>query len=197
VELVALDVGGGFPASYGHDPRRAKAFDARLPELMRTCGITSQNGLLRPVADRRAGPRDRRPLAAVIVRVLLKKGRRLYINDGIWGSLSDSWTGKITLPARLIHDPARKRRSGNPRDLVPFRVCGATCDSVDILSRPFWLPETVDTGDWIEIGHIGAYSLGLRTRFNGFYPDTFVQVETPFDKEEGAKGFAAIETMAD
>jgi ornithine decarboxylase len=134
---------------------------------------------------------------SVIVRVLLKKGRRLYINDGIWGSLSDSWTGKITLPARLIHDPARKRRSGNPRALMPFRVCGATCDSVDILSRPFWLPETVDTGDWVEIGHIGAYSLGLRTRFNGFYPDAFVEVETPFDKEVGAKGFAAIETMAD
>jgi diaminopimelate decarboxylase len=34
--------------------------------------------------------------------------------------------------------------------------------SVDILSRPFWLPETVDTGDWIEIGHIGAYSLSLQ-----------------------------------
>ncbi len=77
-----------------------------------------------------------------------------------------------------------------------FRVCGATCDSVDILSRPFWLPETVDTGDWIEIGHIGAYSLGLRTHFNGFYPDTFVEVTTPFE-DEGAEGFAAIETMAD
>ncbi|WP_257068009.1 hypothetical protein, partial [Campylobacter jejuni] len=32
----------------------------------------------------------------------------------------------------------------------------------------------------IEIGHIGAYSLALRTRFNGFYPDTFVEVEQPF-----------------
>ena len=120
--------------------------------------------------------------------MLLKKGRRLYINDGIWGSLSDSWTGKITLPARLIPDPARKRRSGNPTSLVPFRVCGATCDSVDILSRPFWLPETVDTGDWIEIGHIGAYSLALRTRFNGFYPDTFVEVATPFEDEAGREG---------
>jgi ornithine decarboxylase len=80
--------------------------------------------------------------------------------------------------------------------VVPFKVCGATCDSVDILSRPFWLPETVDTGDWIEIGHIGAYSLSLRTRFNGFYPDDFVEVTTPFDGE-GADGFASLETMAD
>jgi ornithine decarboxylase len=125
---------------------------------------------------------------SVIVRVLLKKGQRVYINDGVWGSLSDSWTGKIPLPVRLIPDPARKRRAGNPAKIEPYRVCGATCDSVDILSRPFWLPESVDTGDWIEIGHIGAYSLGLRTHFNGFYPDTFVEVDEPFDLDaaEGA-----------
>ena len=134
---------------------------------------------------------------SLIVRVLLKKGRRLYINDGIWASLSDSWTGKITLPARFIPDPARKTRAGQPDKIVPFKVCGATCDSVDILSRPFWLPETVDTGDWIEIGHIGAYSLSLRTRFNGFYPDKVIEVDTPFDFGAAPEGFASIETMAD
>ena len=136
------------------------------------------------------------PLAQAL-RVLLRKGRRLYINDGIWASLSDSWTGKITLPARFIPDPAIRSRNGSEKNIVPFKVCGATCDSVDILSRPFWLPETVDTGDWIEIGHIGAYSLSLRTRFNGFYPDTFVEVTTPFDEGDAPQGLASLETMAD
>jgi ornithine decarboxylase len=198
VTLAALDVGGGFPAPYGHDPRRAKPAMPSLPELMGDlrADIAEWGFSDLPLIAEPGRVIVARSLS-VIVRVLLKKGRRLYINDGIWGSLSDSWTGKITLPARLIHDPARKRRSGNARDLVPFRVCGATCDSVDILSRPFWLPETVDTGDWVEIGHIGAYSLGLRTHFNGFYPNTFVEVETPFDDEIGARGYAAIETMAD
>ena len=198
VPLTGLDVGGGFPATYGHDPRRQiqtmpsfVELMARLKDDFREWGFADLPLIAEP--GRVIVARS----LSVIVRVLLKKGRRLYINDGIWGSLSDSWTGKITLPARLIHDPARKRRSGNSRSLVPFRVLGATCDSVDILSRPFWLPETVDTGDWVEIGHIGAYSLGLRTHFNGFYPDTFVEVETPFEDEEGTKGFAAIETMAD
>ena len=131
------------------------------------------------------------------MRVLLRKGRRIYINDGIWASLSDSWTGKISLPARLLPDPARRgKRSGNPDKLMALKVFGATCDSVDILSRPFYLPETVDTGDWIEIGHIGAYSLGLRTHFNGFYPDTFVEVTTPFEAAGPAESVASIETMA-
>jgi ornithine decarboxylase len=193
-----LDVGGGFPATYGPDPKRAKAEMPHLSELMAELRKDlSEWGFSDVPLIAEPGRVIVARSLSVIVRVLLKKGRRLYINDGIWGSLSDSWTGKITLPARLIHDPARKRRSGNPKKLVPFRVCGATCDSVDILSRPFWLPETVDTGDWVEIGHIGAYSLALRTRFNGFYPDTFVEVETPFEDEEGAKAYAAIETMAD
>ncbi|GAA0774328.1 ornithine decarboxylase [Roseibium denhamense] len=198
VDIVELDVGGGFPAVYGHDPRRKVREMPSLEDLM---------GQLK--SDISEWEFDKQPLVAepgrvivahcisLIVRVLLKKGRRLYIIDGIWASLSDSWTGKITLPARFIPDPARKTRSGDADKIVPFKVCGATCDSVDILSRPFWLPETVDTGDWIEIGHIGAYSLSLRTRFNGFYPDKVIEVDTPFDAGEAPEGFASIETMAD
>jgi ornithine decarboxylase len=110
--------------------------------------------------------------------------------------LSDSWTGKITLPARFIPDPAIRTRNGDPARTAAFRVCGGTCDSVDILSRPFWLPETVDTGDWIEIGHIGAYSMALRTHFNGFYPDTFIEVETPFEEGGAPDSLASLETMA-
>jgi ornithine decarboxylase len=198
VPIAALDVGGGFPAPYGHDPRR------KAPETQDTASLVAE-----VVSEAKAWGFSDLPLIAepgrvivarcfsLIVRVLLKKGRRLYINDGIWASLSDSWTGKITLPARLLPDPARRRRSGKPDNVVPFRVCGATCDSVDILSRPFYLPETVDTGDWIEIGHIGAYSLALRTHFNGFYPDTFVEVTTPFEAGGPAESLATVETMAD
>lgn len=197
-EIVQLDIGGGFPAEYGTDPRKSNG--APPPQL-----ASLLDGILE---DIREWSLDDLPLVAepgrvivarslsVIVRVLLKKGQRVYINDGIWASLSDSWTGKLLLPTRLIPDPARNRRHGSPERIVPFRICGATCDSVDILSRPFLLPETVETGDWIEIGHIGAYSLGLRTRFNGFYPDQFVEIDTPFDREKGVAGFATPETRA-
>jgi ornithine decarboxylase len=197
-DLAGLDVGGGFPAEYGNDPNRKQVEMPSLGQIMS-----------RLSGDLKEYQFDQMPLVAepgrvivarclsLIVRVLLRKGRRLYINDGIWASLSDSWTGKITLPARFIPDPAIRSRNGAEKNIVPFKVCGATCDSVDILSRPFWLPETVDTGDWIEIGHIGAYSLSLRTRFNGFYPDTFVEVTTPFDEGDAPQGFASLETMAD
>jgi ornithine decarboxylase len=191
-EIRALDIGGGFPAAYGTGP--APDTPGLVNEIL---GEVQSWGL----GDLPLTAEPGRVIVArslsVIVRVLLRKGKRIYINDGIWASLSDSWTGKITLPARLLPDPARRgKRPGNPDKQMAFRVCGATCDSVDILSRPFYLPETVDTGDWIEIGHIGAYSLALRTHFNGFYPDTFVEVTTPFEAAGPAESSAALETMA-
>ncbi|WP_024588717.1 alanine racemase [Aliihoeflea sp. 2WW] len=198
VPLAGLDVGGGFPAEYGHDPNRKKPVMPSLGQLMsRLRNDIDEWGFSDVPLVAEPGRVIVARAFSLIVRVLLRKGRRLYINDGIWASLSDSWTGKITLPARFIPDPAIRSRNGKAENVVPFKVCGATCDSVDILSRPFWLPETVDTGDWIEIGHIGAYSLSLRTRFNGFYPDTFVEVTTPFDEGSAPEGFASLETMAD
>lgn len=197
VDIAELDVGGGFPAEYGHDPNRKLVEMPSLGQIMsRLRGDIAEWGF----EDCKLVAEPGRVIVArafsLIVRVMLRKGRRLYINDGIWGSLSDSWTGKITLPARLIPDPAIRSRNGASGEVVPFRVFGATCDSVDVLTRPFWLPETIDTGDWIEIGHIGAYSLSLRSRFNGFYPDTFVEIEKPFGEEGGPEGFASLETMA-
>jgi ornithine decarboxylase len=198
VPIVALDIGGGFPAAYGTDPRRGVPIGPNTPALLAE--------IVREVEEWGFGEipliaEPGRVIVArsfsVVVRVILRKGRRIYINDGIWASLSDSWTGRITLPARLLVDPLRRARTGEKSKIVPFRVCGATCDSVDILSRPFFLPEIVDTGDWIEIGHIGAYSLALRTHFNGFYPDTFVEVTTPFYAAGPAESRAAVETMAD
>ena len=197
VPLVGLDVGGGFPAVYGQDRRVRDNGMPTMPDIMeRLAKDISEWGFddLPLVAE--PGRVIVAHCLSLVVRVLLKKGRRLYINDGIWASLSDSWTGKITLPARHIPDPARRRRTGSPKNIVPFKVCGATCDSVDILSRPFWLPETIETGDWIEIGHIGAYSLSLRTRFNGFYPDTVVEVDVPFEDDGAAESSVSLETMA-
>lgn len=122
-DLSGLDVGGGFPAEYGHDPNSKKPVMPSIGQIMS-----------RLRGDLREYQFDQMPLVAepgrvivarafsLIVRVLLRKGRRLYINDGIWASLSDSWTGKITLPARFIPTPAIRTRNGSQDNIVPFKV---------------------------------------------------------------------------
>ena len=43
-----------------------------------------------------------------------------------------------------------------------------------MLPGSFELPADAREGDWLEIGQLGAYSNALATRFNGFFPETFV-----------------------
>jgi ornithine decarboxylase len=109
---------------------------------------------------------------SLVVQVQLRKSDRLYINDGIYGSLSEMVTANLRLPARVV----RLKGPTSP-ELTPFKLFGPTCDSVDVLPGTFDLPSDVAEGDWIEIDRLGAYSNSNATRFNGFYPETLVLVD--------------------
>ena len=170
VPVHYLDVGGGFPAQYEDDRPPAldayidaihKAFDQS--RLRRDCVLMCEPG---------------RGLVAsgctLLTQIQLRKDDKLYINDGVYQSLSETLMGKMKLPARLIN-PARKIAS----EYQDFTILGPTCDNLDILPAPFYLPVDADEGDWIEIGQTGAYSNSAATRFNGFFPETFVTVDAP------------------
>jgi ornithine decarboxylase len=110
---------------------------------------------------------------SLIVQVQLRKEDDLYINDGVYHSLSEMVTGGLRYPVRLI------RLEGEAAKVMKeFRMFGPTCDSTDVLPAPFDLPQDVREGDWIEIGQMGAYSNAVSTRFNGIWPDDFVTVDT-------------------
>ena len=165
-----LDVGGGFPAIYEDDrpPDLSVYFDAiqqafDQSRLRRDCVLMCEPG---------------RGLVAsgctLLTQIQLRKDDKLYINDGIYQSLSETLLGKMKLPARLIN-PKRSIAT----DFQDFTILGPTCDNLDILPAPFYLPVDAEEGDWIEIGQTGAYSNSAATRFNGFFPEAFVSVEAP------------------
>ena len=171
VEPACIDVGGGFPAAYGDRP--VPELDAYMENIRR--GLKQLR--LSPTVDVFAEPG--RALVAngcsLLTQVQLRKDDRLYINDGIYGSLSEMSQVAVRLPARLIRLDAPVSDK-----LGAFVLNGPTCDSLDVLPGTFALPDDVREGDWIEIDQIGAYSNALATRFNGFHPETFVQVfDTP------------------
>jgi ornithine decarboxylase len=60
--------------------------------------------------------------------------------------------------------------------MVPFGFYGPTCDSLDSMKGPFYLPENISEGDYIEIGQLGAYSRSIRTEFNGFNKNLQIEV---------------------
>jgi ornithine decarboxylase len=100
--------------------------------------------------------------SSILVKVELKKGDALYLNDGSYGSLFDATHSKWPFPVKLVRDGEASA------EMRPFRFYGPTCDSIDHMPGPFWLPADVDEGDYIEIGMLGAYGVAMNTRFNGF-----------------------------
>ncbi|MBL6852034.1 MAG: type III PLP-dependent enzyme, partial [Alphaproteobacteria bacterium] len=112
---------------------------------------------------------------SLITQVILRKGDRLYINDGTYGSFDE-----LTLPGWSADYPNRVYTLDNkgralplPGATLPFRVFGPTCDTLDVLPRPIMLPANIGPNDFIVFDYMGAYSVAVRTTFNGFYPDTW------------------------
>jgi ornithine decarboxylase len=111
--------------------------------------------------------------ASVVVQVQLRRGDTLFVNDGVYGSLSDAGALGFRFPARRIR---LGEADGVKMPLADFALFGPTCDSADRMRGPFLLPADVTEGDWIEIGQLGSYGACLRTAFNGFDRARLVEV---------------------
>ncbi len=160
VRVDIIDVGGGFPVAYPDVvPPPMGAYFAEIEASFEALGLPAGTTLwAEPGRALVAGG------VSVVAQVLLRRGDDLYVNDGIYGSLSDAGVPGFRFPARLVR-PAGAAPSPLLRD---FTVFGPTCDSADRLQAPMPLPADMAEGDWIEIGQLGAYGACLRTGFNGF-----------------------------
>ena len=118
---------------------------------------------------------------SVVVQVQLRRGDALYVNDGVYGSLSDAGHPGFRFPARRVpvDGVSVDGATDSEAKLRAFALYGPTCDSADFMKGPFLLPEDIDEGDWIELGQLGAYGACLRTRFNGFDTPLTAEVADP------------------
>lgn len=162
-ELSYINVGGGFPsvlmpAGFTLDNYLAATGNSAIP-------LRAEPGSALAAAG-----------AYLLTRVLLRKDRAVYLNDGIYGGLNEH----VHYPAPGAHfvlDPQGRRRSGQE---TPMTVFGPTCDSLDVLPHRYSLPDSTRTGDWIVFEQAGAYSNALATNFNHLGRIEFVEVrETP------------------
>lgn len=168
VIIDILDVGGGFPSIYPDlKPPPLADFVRRIDEcfeqmpVSETCELWCEPGRAL-VAE----------AASLVVRVELRKNNTLYINDGTYGGLFDAGSMGFSYPVSHI-----RTRPGAARAMEEFSFFGPTCDSVDYMPGPFMLPANIAEGDFVEIGGLGAYSMQLRTDFNGFNQVELVEVE--------------------
>lgn len=158
VHIDSLDVGGGFPSIYpGMTPPDMQLFFDAIHE--ESAPVLAKHAGCKLLAE--PGRALVAESGSVVVRVEMRKGDYLYINDGTYGTLFDAGTPKFIFPCRLLAE-------NTSNNLHPFSFYGPTCDTLDFMKGPFYLPEDVKEGDYIEIGQLGAYGRTMATRFNGF-----------------------------
>ena len=172
VMVDVVDVGGGFPSVY----------PGMIPPDMADYLDSIDRGFAEMSVheDTELWAEPGRALVAeatsMLTKVELRKGDALYLNDGSYGSLFDAAHMKWPFPVKLYRGE-NGEASEVEGPLKPFRFYGPTCDSIDHMPGPFWLPEDVGEGDYIEIGMLGAYGVAMNTRFNGFGDAETVAVE--------------------
>ena len=174
VMVDVVDVGGGFPSVY----------PGMIPPQMADYADSIHRGFAEMMVGEETelwcepGRALVAEASSILTKVELKKGDALYLNDGSYGSLFDAAHTKWPFPVKLY-----RTEDGDAREvegpLKPFRFYGPTCDSLDHMPGPFWLPDDVREGDYVEIGMLGAYGIAMNTRFNGFGDAETVAVEDP------------------
>lgn len=166
VTVDLVDVGGGFPSVYPDmEPGALEGYFAAIHDAFESLPISYSAELW--CEPGRALCAE---YSSLIVRVEKRRGDELYINDGAYGALFDAAHIGWRFPVKLLRETPSAARD------IAFSFYGPTCDDMDHMAGPFMLPADIDTGDYIEIGMLGAYGCAMRTGFNGFGATETVEV---------------------
>lgn len=175
VRLRRLNVGGGFPAhrtgaAGGGAPDLGAFFDAIADAVHAAFGADAPALVCEPG---RAMVADAMTLATRIKAI--RHDGAVFLNDGIYGSLSEMPVMGMTDRITVLNGDGRARRGA----AVSRTVFGPTCDSLDRLPGEVPLPGDCDEGDYVLFHGLGAYSTATLTRFNGYGQIGVITVDDP------------------
>ena len=181
VTVDIVDVGGGFPSVYpGMEPPPLEAYFEVIHRAFESLPVSYSAELW--CEPGRALCAE---YGSLLVRVEKRRGDQLYINDGAYGALFDAAHIGWRFPVNLVREEESEVRD------TAFSFYGPTCDDLDHMAGPFFLPSDIGPGDYIEIGMLGAYGCAMRTGFNGFG----VQDRVIVSDEPMASLYGAVEPM--
>lgn len=151
--LDVLDIGGGFPISYGGRAQPIRQFCR--PIRRELASLPPGTRVIAEPGRFIAGPAGT-CVAAVIGRARRERRWWYYLDDGMYGSFS----GQLYDHALYPLDSLDRR---GPRH--PSVLAGPTCDSIDVIREDIPLPK-LQIGDLLVGRMMGAYTSATATDFN-------------------------------
>ncbi|XP_077256425.1 ornithine decarboxylase 2-like [Temnothorax americanus] len=157
-DVQLLDIGGGFPGEKGTDiDKLANIVNDAIRDLDPIIRVISEPG--RYYVD------SAFTLASYLhsKRIVHKNGKTMrmyYANVGTYNSFLDEIVGIKSRYPQILFEPVSDEK-------FVSTLWGPTCDSYDVIVKDVLMPE-LHIGDWMVWEDIGAYSLCLCTKFNGF-----------------------------
>ncbi len=164
--LRILNIGGGFPAFYGHPLPETRAYAA---EVMRLVHARFGDDVEVMAEPGRGLVAEAGVICAEVVLVAKKDqddlARWVYLDIGKFSGLAETIDEAIRYQFETRH--------GLAADTGPCILAGPSCDSADVLyeRRPVQLPLALRDGDRVRILCTGAYTTSYSSvGFNGFPP---------------------------
>jgi ornithine decarboxylase len=162
-----INVGGGFPSIYPDlNPEPINNYIDEIKLALANLKLPSM-----PKLFCEPGRAIVAESGSAIVKIILRKKQKLYINDGTYGTLFDAGVPNLVFPSKMISSGRIQSKK-----VTAFSFFGPTCDGLDYMKGPFLLPNNIKEGDYIELGQLGAYGLTFRTKFNGFYSNEIFEL---------------------
>ncbi len=160
VKLHRLNVGGGFPSNrHGQAPDLENIFAAIQAGVERHFG---SDGPMLVCEPGRAMVAESFTLVTRIKGI--GDGGAIYLNDGIYGGLTEFRDLDTSERFNCLSTTGRPRIGTQLKRIV----FGPTCDSLDKLPEELNLPDDISEDDYILFSGMGAYVHATCTRFNGY-----------------------------
>ncbi len=164
--LTTLDLGGGWP---GTDDASFIKIAQNIEELLHTRFSPQTRFIAEP--GRYFAAKTTTLAMKVIGKKPLKKENKVayFLSNGIYGFFMSSLYYEHNVNKILTEGWVIKPLCSTSKPSLPSLLWGPTCDSADKIFDEIFLEE-VETGDFLTVENLGAYTKSLETFFNGIPP---------------------------
>lgn len=164
--LSILDIGGGFPVAYDHDPVDIDSYCAPIRQAL--AALPPSVKVIAEPGRFISGP-AMSCITTVIGKAVREGLRWYYLDEGVYGAFSGQIFDHMRYPLEVFSEENRTTASA---------LAGPTCDSIDLIAENVMLPE-LQMNDMV-VGHMmGAYTAATATEFNSLNKTKIVVVNAP------------------